>query len=123
LIFVFDKPFRGGIATLVAILAIAALGVGFFASAANAEVVEGMLKGKNWTIGEKFNVGFESAQDGQNLSICVGPAQISGSKWVFPYGWNCSATNYVSWSYTRLLAFPAVDNPNSPSMYFSLIAS
>lgn len=55
-------------------------------------------------------------------TICVGPAQYSGGKWVFPYSWLCKY-DVASWEFTPIEAAAAVDNPSASTYHFSGLAS
>lgn len=92
-----------------------------FAGATSAEAIEGQfsghLPGKTWTTNGAY--GYLPFIWGEaSEAFCVTPAEYSGG-WSFPYGWLCNreASNpYIA----EVNGYPAIDNPNSREMRFTL---
>jgi hypothetical protein len=86
---------------------------------AQAGSYSGHLPGKTWTTNGAFEtLDLISGTDSAGLSICVTPAEFSGS-WSFPYGWACGS-GYALWDSGTVAGYPAVDNPNSREFSFTV---
>lgn len=94
------------------------------ASAADAwrnEYFVSKLPGKVWTVGngavlEGQHFQYSQVQGSGPPEICVGPVQWNGSKYVFPYGWQCGGGSAL-WEYGSITAAAGTDNPNSSEQH------
>jgi hypothetical protein len=80
----------------------------------------GRMPAKTWSTNGDFHPYLHFMYIEATGSSCMGPAQISGGKWIFPYGWNCQTSAAWHWEFPQIGAYPAVDNPNSQPFNFSL---
>lgn len=115
---------RRRVASLAVVVAALAVTTVMATSTARAEdPFGGHLPGKTWTTNGVFDSSLHYIKGevtaGPN-AICVAPAQFSGS-WSFPYGWECSATGRVTWEFASISAYPAVDNPNSKEISYTVL--
>lgn len=84
----------------------------------------GRMPAKTWSTNGDFHPGLDymliEKVEGPG-AMCEGPAQLSGSTWSFPYGWDCQNVHQFLWTFSAIGAYPAVDNPNSQPFSFSLL--
>lgn len=106
--------------SMMAVLAV----VGAFAvavPAANAEGWNANNPAYTWTTGTGQNYYYYSEAavvSSGPADICVSPVQWNGSKWVFPWGWQCK--NYeVAFTHSYIEAGHGVYNPNGSRQYFN----
>ncbi len=108
------------VVSTVAVVAMAA--VGLTASVAQAaDPWGGSNPAYTWTTGNGvyYEYGGEIAgvTSGPE-TICVSPVQWNGSKFVFPWGWQCKHFS-VGFSHPLILAAHGVYNPNGSRQYFN----
>lgn len=103
----------------VAVVAVAA--VGFSAPVAQAsDPWSGSNPAYTWTTGNGvyYEYGSEDAWVTSGPEdICVSPVQWNGSKWVFPWGWQCK-NGQVAFQHPLVVAAHGVYNPNGSRQYF-----
>jgi hypothetical protein len=109
---------RTSLARLAAV--IAALMLALLTSIAVAQGAEfsGHLPAKSWTTNGAYTwMNYIVGTNHSAGSICVTPAEYSGG-WTFPYGWACRAGEVQD--VADVYGYPAVDNPNSSEISFTL---
>ncbi len=107
---------------LVAALALAA--AAGTAVAAEYTTYSGKLGPKEWSCAKCFvQSGLTDIINKINTEgatgICAGPVQYNGSKWVYPYGWNCSSNVEADMVFPAITASEGIDDPGSHSYTYS----
>ncbi len=90
------------------------------ASVAKAYEFSGHLPGKTWTTNGVYYPHMSilsGVSHTAGLQICVAPAEYSGG-WSFPLGWTCGYEPVMG---VGGGAYPAVDNPNSREVSFTVV--
>lgn len=103
---------------MAAVVALASVGLSSVAQAA--DPWSGSNPANTWTTGNGvyYEYGSEDAWVTSGpLNICVSPVQWNGSKYVFPWGWQCKGTQVV-FSHPIIVAAHGVYNPNSSKQGF-----
>jgi hypothetical protein len=108
-------------ACLAALLVVLAIGAG--TADATGNNWGGRMPAKTWSTNGDFhsNLHFMMIEAGGPGPLCVGPAQLSGGKWSFPYGWGCQGGYQYIREFPEIGAYPAVDNPNSQPVSFGVL--
>jgi hypothetical protein len=107
---------------LVSVIAVVALAaITFAAPAAQAGEWSGSNPAYTWTTGNGayYTYTSETADvTGETFNkICVSPVQWNGSKYVFPWGWQCKLYG-VSFTHEAIYAAHGVYNPEGHRVYF-----
>jgi hypothetical protein len=101
---------------------VVALLAAVFSVSAQAGEWSGSNPAYTWTTGNGANYtysheGAENTSEAKYESICVSPVQWNGSKYVFPWGWQCKGYS-IEFYHSTITAAHGVYNPNGARQWF-----
>jgi hypothetical protein len=113
---------RRRLSSLVLVAMVVALLAAVFSVSAQAGTWSGSNPAYTWTTGNGvyYTYSWESVENTSEAkyeSICVSPVQWNGSKYVFPWGWQCKGYS-VYFPHSTITAAHGVYNPNGTRQYF-----
>jgi hypothetical protein len=103
------------LALVCLVVAVALSATAFSAASAQAESWSGSNPAFTWTTGNGayYTYTWETAEaPGAIWKICVSPVQWNGSKYVFPWGWQC-AYQAIYFPHSAITAAHGVYNPEN----------